>query len=226
MRTSRKSCILLHILLLSILPFKISSSQRTQAENLIKWKNSLSSPSSLDSWSLANLQNLCNWTGIVCDTTGTIYEINLSNANLTGTLSQLNFTSFPNLTHFGINHNHFTGLIPSTIANLSKLNFLDLSHNVFYGNIPLEIGQLTELQYLSVSNNSLNGTIPYQLSNLQKVWYLDLGSNHLESPDWSNFAGMPLLTHLNLSRNELTLKFPDFIQNSQNLTYLDLGGIN
>jgi Leucine-rich repeat (LRR) protein len=196
----------LHVLLLSILPLQTTASPATQAEALVKWKNSLTPPPPLTSWSLSNLNNLCNWTSIVCDSTGTVSEINLSGgaefngtqAKLNGTLAQFNFTPFLQLTSF------------------------DLSHNNLSGPIPSEIGQLTELQYVSLLDNYLDGKIPYQINNLQKVWYLDLGSNLLLSPDWSKFSAKPLLTHLAFNYNLLASEFPGFILDCQNLTFLDL----
>ncbi|KAI5315702.1 hypothetical protein L3X38_044878 [Prunus dulcis] len=60
--------LLLHIFLLALLPFKAISSPKTRAEALLTWKNTFASaPPSLTSWSLTNLNNLCNWTAIVCD---------------------------------------------------------------------------------------------------------------------------------------------------------------
>ena len=62
--------LLFHILLLSLLPLKITSSPTTEAEALVEWKNSLSPllPLSLhSSWSLTNIGNLYNWGVIVCD---------------------------------------------------------------------------------------------------------------------------------------------------------------
>ncbi|XP_047167182.1 MDIS1-interacting receptor like kinase 2-like [Vigna umbellata] len=216
-----------HILLLALLPLKIASSLTTEAEALVKWKNSLSSPlpPSQDSWSLTNLSNLCIWDAIVCDNTNTtVSEINLSGANLTGTLSALDFASLPNLTQLNLNANNFGGSIPSEIGKLSKLTLLDLGNNLFEDSLPKELGQLRELRYLSLYNNNLNGTIPYQLMNLPKVWYMNLGSNYFITPlHWSQYSCMPSLTRLALHLNPtLTGEFPSFILECHNLTYLDI----
>ncbi|PNX84127.1 LRR receptor-like kinase resistance protein, partial [Trifolium pratense] len=161
------------LLLISLLPLKITSSLKTEAEALVKWKNNLSPPlpfpSPLNSWSLTNHINLCNWDAVVCDNTNaTVLEINLSNANLSGTLTGLDFASLPNLTLLNLNNNRFHGSITSTIGNLSTLTFLDLGNNLFEGTLPSELGQLKELQHVSFYNNNFNGTIPYQLTNLPK----------------------------------------------------------
>ncbi|KAF7804610.1 MDIS1-interacting receptor like kinase 2-like [Senna tora] len=220
--------LLFFILLLCFLPLKINASPRTEAEALVQWKNSFSPslPSSLNSWSLTNVDNLCNWGAIVCDITNTtVSQINISGANLTGTLTGLDFASLPNLTHLNLNNNNFGGSIPSAIGNLSKLTFLDLGNNLFDGALPSELGLLKELQYLSVYNNNLTGVIPYQLMNLLKVWYLDFGSNYFVNPrDWSQYSSMSslTLTHLSLALNSFTSEFPSFILQCQNLTFLDL----
>ncbi|ONH93177.1 hypothetical protein PRUPE_8G217400 [Prunus persica] len=218
--------LLLHIFLLALLPFKAISSPKTQAEALLTWKNTFASaPPSLTSWSLTNLNNLCNWTAIVCDhSTKQVSQIDLSNFNISATLTHFNFTPFLNLTQFNLYGNNFTGPVPSAIGNLSKLTTLDLGDNSF-DKIPVEIGKLTELKYLSFFNNFLRGTIPYQLSNLQKVQFLILGANYLfETPDWSKFSGMPSLTYLDFSLNSLDSEFPEFISKCLNLTFLDLSG--
>ncbi|BFG42896.1 hypothetical protein CerSpe_291700 [Prunus speciosa] len=226
--------LLLHIFLLALLPFKAISSPKTQAEALLSWKNTFDfayAPSSLPSWSLTNLNNLCNWTAIVCDQSSKqVSQIDLSNFDISATLTHFNFTPFLNLTQFNLNGNIFTGFVPSAIGNLSKLTTLDLGHNLFSGEIPVEIGKLTELQYLSFYNNDLNGAIPYQLSNLQKVQFLILGrfgrnNYYLETPDWSKFSGMPSLTYLDFHGIFLVYsEFPEFISKCWNLTFLDLSG--
>ncbi|KAM1031944.1 hypothetical protein ACFX13_036448 [Malus domestica] len=218
---------LLQLFLLSLLSSKAAtSSPGTQAEALITWKNSFVfdlSPPPLDSWSLPNLNNLCNWTAIICDrNTKTVSKIGLSNLNILATLTDFNFTPFLNLTHFNLSQNYFLGPIPSAIGNLTRLTILDLGNNFFVQEIPAEIGLLTKLEYLSFYYNSLNGAIPYQLSNLQKVQFLLLGENHLKTSNWSKFSGMHSLTHLDLHRNAIHSEFPEFIFECQNLTFLDL----
>lgn len=223
-RKTTSFLLLLHVLCLCSF-LKFSSTATTEAEALVKWKNTLSTHS-LRSWSLTNTKSLCKWTGIICNVGGNISQINLSGANVTGTLDHLDFDAFPYLTVFNLSNNSFTGSIPSTIGNLSKLTFLDLSKNLFNNVVPLEIGNLLELQYLTLGDNNLNGTVPLQIGNLQKVWYLDLGSNYLETPDWSKFPTMLALSSLSLYYNELTLGFPSFILGCSNLSYIDLSQNN
>ncbi|KAH6820640.1 hypothetical protein C2S53_019158 [Perilla frutescens var. hirtella] len=203
---------------------KAAASATTEAEALLTWKNSFSSPSpSFNSWSVKNISNLCQWSGIRCNHGGSVSEIDLSEANLAGTLNLLDFNSFPNLTSFNISANAFNGEIPAAIGNLSKLRALDLSRNMLNSSIPPEIGNLTELQYLNFFDCNVVGKIPHQIGNLQKVEFLDFGSNYLETPDsWSRFPSFPSLTYLNFYYNELTMGFPDFIATCLNLTHLNL----
>ncbi|KAJ0809679.1 putative protein kinase RLK-Pelle-LRR-XI-1 family [Helianthus annuus] len=215
--------LLFYIAFVSLLPLKTTSTSRTQAEALIKWKHTLSSsPSLMNSWSSRNIQNLCNWTGITCNEGGVVSKISLPNSSISGTLTSFQFSSFPNLTHFDLNNNQVSGVIPSAIRNLSSIVYLDLSSNRLEGEIPHEIGRLTELRYLDLNDNSLTGAIPVQISNLQKVWYLNLGGNYLTDPNWSDFSSMPALTFISLYHNRLKNGVLDFILQSKKLTYLDL----
>ncbi|WVZ08523.1 hypothetical protein V8G54_021869 [Vigna mungo] len=219
--------LVLPIIFLCLFPLRIGSSPTAEAEALVKWKNSLTAPlpPSLNSWSLTNLTKLCFWDAIVCDnTTTTVLEINLSAANITGTITALDFASLPNLTQLNLDTNRFHGSIPPAIGNLSKLTLLNLGNNLFEDALPKELGLLRELRYLSLYNNNLNGTIPYQLINLPKVWYMDLGSNYFITPlDWSQYSCMPSLTRLALHLNPtLTGQFPSFLLDCRNLTYLDI----
>ncbi|BBH10143.1 hypothetical protein Prudu_022840 [Prunus dulcis] len=79
-----------------------------------------------------NLNNLCNWTVIVCDhNTKAVVEIDLSNLGVSANLTQFKFTQFLNLTHFNLNGNSFKGSIPSAIGNLQAHN-IGLGQQLFH----------------------------------------------------------------------------------------------
>ncbi|RVW53660.1 MDIS1-interacting receptor like kinase 2 [Vitis vinifera] len=208
----------------------------------------LNSSSPLNSsWSLTNIGNLCNWTGIACDTTGSVSVINLSETQLEGTLAQFDFSSFPNLNGFNLSTNSkLNGSIPSTIYNLSKLAFLDLSNNYFDGNITSEIGGLTELQYLSFYNNylvefpgfitdcrnltyldlaqnQLTGAIPESVfSNLGKLEFLNFTDNSFRGPLSSNISRLSKLQNLRLGRNQFSGSIPEEIGTLSDLEILEM----
>ncbi|KAI5315708.1 hypothetical protein L3X38_044884 [Prunus dulcis] len=237
--------LLLHIFLLALLPFKAISSPKTQAEALLTWKNTFASaPPSLTSWSLTNLNNLCNWTAIVCDhSTKQVSQIDLSNFNIDATLTHFNFTPFLNLTQFNLNGNNFTGPVPSAIGKLSKLTTLDLGNNFFDQEIPVEISmpsltyldfslnsldsefpefisKCLNLTFLDLSQNAVSGQIPEQVfTNLGKLEYLNLTDNNFEGPLPSY---SPKLKHLHLAQNNFGGAIPEDIGQLRELKYLNL----
>ncbi|KAI3787848.1 hypothetical protein L2E82_00322 [Cichorium intybus] len=222
--------LLFYIVFLSLLPLKITSTSETQAEALIRWKRTLSSSSSssdafLNSWSSTNIKNMCNWTGIVCNEGGTVSKITLQNSSLSGTLTEFEFSSFPNLTHLDLSNNNVGGSIPSAISNLTSIMFLDLSSNGFKDEIPSEIGKLTHLEYLDLNDNNLNGNILFRIGNLQNnLTFLDLSKNHLNGtlPE-SFFTNLHNLEYLNLTENSFQGPLSTGFYNLSNLKDLRLG---
>uniref|UniRef100_A0A0E0F6E9 Receptor kinase-like protein Xa21 n=1 Tax=Oryza meridionalis TaxID=40149 RepID=A0A0E0F6E9_9ORYZ len=55
-----------------------------------------------------------------------------------------------------------------------------LDHNNFSGTIPTSLGKISSLQVLNLSRNNLAGPIPASLGNLQLLEQLDLSFNHLK----------------------------------------------
>eukprot|EP01018_Ginkgo_biloba_P012330 Gb_34876 [translate_table: standard] len=77
----------------------------------------------------------CGWQGITCPQNKAVGIINLSNRQLTGTIS------------------------PS-LVNLSSLNTIKLNDNKLSGEIPSSLTQLKSLKSLDLSNNNLSPPIP------------------------------------------------------------------
>ncbi|GKC55489.1 MDIS1-interacting receptor like kinase 2-like protein [Tanacetum coccineum] len=153
-----KLFILILFAIISTSPNVVFSSS-TEAFALLEWKAKLkhqNNNSVLPSWTLSAADQMppCTWYGVSCNSEASITRLNLSSSSLNGTLNAFSFLSFPNLTHFELSLNRFSGIIPSGI--LSKLVNLDFDTNHFYGIIPQEIGMLQNLETLHLFENELN----------------------------------------------------------------------
>ncbi|KAL5720189.1 non-specific serine/threonine protein kinase [Ranunculus cassubicifolius] len=141
-----------------------------------------------------------------------------------GNPGDLNFinslTNCTNLQHFGIGSNNFTGMLPTSITNLSnQLTNLYLYQNQISGEIPTGIENLQNLIILSLHANSFTGHIPTTIGNLQKLQILSLKENHLSGEIPSTLRNMSSLFGVALQSNKLTGSIAPALQN-QNLKQL------
>ncbi len=177
----------------------------------------------------------CNWHGVIC-ANDSVYELELSANNLTGTLpdsigslhamkilrlssNQLTGTipasigSLSNLEVLYINDNELTGTIPPEIGALSNLEVLYLYGNQLNGPIPREIGDLGNLAVLDLSDNAIDGNIPDTVGDMDSLFQLFLNDNFLSGNIPANIGNLPSLEILDLSSNILTGKIPDTFSN-------------
>ena len=113
-----------------------------------------------------------------------------------------------------------SGSLPSTLGNLTHLNFLFLNSNQLSGSIPPELVKLENLEYLWLSNNSLSGSIPPELGKLENLESLWLGGNRLSGPIPPELGSLANLTFLALSYNQLSGPLPPELGNLTNLSSL------
>ncbi|XP_038994700.1 probable LRR receptor-like serine/threonine-protein kinase At3g47570 [Hibiscus syriacus] len=110
---------------------------------------------------------------------------------------------------FSLAGNQLHGQIPPYIGLiLSNLEGIYLGGNKFSGPIPTSIVNCSRLIQLDMGLNSLSGTIPKNFGSLQNIQILNLGHNFLESSnDLSFFTSLINCTNLSrlwLSKNSLT----------------------
>ncbi|RCV10053.1 hypothetical protein SETIT_2G080800v2, partial [Setaria italica] len=139
-------------------------------------------------------------------------------ANLSTNLQWLRTTS-----------NNISGLIPSDIGNLGRLEYLDFRDNLLTGVIPESIGKLTLGKHLAldISINKLTGFIPkviMELSSISSI--LDLSYNLLEGPLPAEVGNLVNIEELRLSGNKLSGAIPDAIGNCKVLEILFLDGLS
>ncbi|XP_058111013.1 putative receptor-like protein kinase At3g47110 [Magnolia sinica] len=173
--------------------------------------NSLSGSVPLNFGSLKSLSVLDLWRN----------QLGIGKASDLGFLDSL--TNCSGLQELEASHNHLSGSLPDSIANLStQLTRLLLGSNRIFGNIPSGIQNLVGLTVLSMEYNFLNGTIPIGVGKLNKVEELNLGANELTGQIPSSLGNISGLYILSLSENNLSGGIPSSLGNCINLQFIYL----
>ncbi|XP_019165481.1 PREDICTED: probably inactive leucine-rich repeat receptor-like protein kinase At2g25790 isoform X4 [Ipomoea nil] len=228
------SFLLLLLVIFSLSLQQMPSFESAEGRALLQWKQTLSNTHGvLDSWSLSNLKNICNWTGIACNTAATpsyVSKINLSsyNFNLTGTSKTKR--PFRKLHIFDISHNDFRGALPryylenfeqmqttnATADNitLSYDDYIDLMLKM--KEAPVQNFEIVTL--VDLSNNHFHGEIPESIGKLSYIRFLNLSHNQLTGCIPSSLGNLSILEVLDLSSNQLVGKIPE--QLAKSLTFL------
>ncbi|KAK1315219.1 putative LRR receptor-like serine/threonine-protein kinase [Acorus calamus] len=118
--------------------------------------------------------------------------------------------------------NFLSGPIPSTIGNLTNLNFLLLTNNQISGSIPPEIGNLQNLYGLLLYTNDLTGPIPSSLSNMSQLTSLFLYENKISGSIPQEIGTLQYLAYIELYSNNLTGPIPSSFGNLTSLMELRL----
>ncbi|XP_062008768.1 pollen receptor-like kinase 3 [Rosa rugosa] len=192
--------LLLSIIFLSLPPLTYSI---TEAEALLKFKQSLTNANALDSWvpNSAPCTKDAQWAGLVCFN-GIVTGLRLGGMALSGNLDfeslyevkglrtmslvDNNFSgSIPNFNVIGplkaiyLSRNGFSGEIPSDFfTNMDSLKKVWLDHNQFSGKIPVSLAESPNLQVLHLENNQFSGSLPEM--NQKSLNTLNVSNNKLE----------------------------------------------
>ncbi|KAL5576676.1 hypothetical protein UlMin_018375 [Ulmus minor] len=163
-------------------------------------KNSLDDPdSSLSSWNDRD-DTPCSWSGIACDSSLSVFSVDLSDSNLAGPFPSV-LCRLANLTHVSLFNNSINSTLPFDISTCKSLRHLDLSQNLLTGTLPPTLAELPELQYLDLTGNNFSGNIPESFGRFRKLEVLSLVYNLLDGTIPPFLGNISSLKMLNLSYN-------------------------
>ncbi|KAF5463999.1 hypothetical protein F2P56_014116 [Juglans regia] len=119
--------------------------------------------------------------------------------------------------------NSFTGIIPSTICNLSRLQTFGIEDNHIQGSILTDLWQLQKLNALHLGGNNFKGAVPQNVfnhSSLQLI-YFDLNSLSGYLPSLDTGQSCPNLELIVLGDNKLSGHIPSYLSNCSKLFFVD-----
>ncbi|RWR80221.1 putative LRR receptor-like serine/threonine-protein kinase [Cinnamomum micranthum f. kanehirae] len=137
--------------------------------------------------------------------------------------------TLPNIIRFYVGGNRFTGPIPTSLNNASRLEWLELSANRFTGPIPMNLGRLEGLRFLNLENNTLgSGEVEdmgflSSLTNCSLLETLSVSGNRLRGALPISIANLSTNLHmLYLGKNQISGSIPSGIGNLFNLISLNM----
>ncbi|KAI3878479.1 hypothetical protein MKX03_007259 [Papaver bracteatum] len=138
--------------------------------------------------------------------------------------------TLPDLTFFSVVGNHFTGTIPSSLSNMSRLVTLQLGENNLVGSVPNNLGNLKSLERLRLGDNKLGSRQANDLNflnslvNCTNLRDLTISKNNFGGVLPSSITNLTVkLVYLDFEENQISGSIPPGIQNLQGLTRLLLG---
>ncbi len=126
---------------------------------------------------------------------------------ITGSIpSHFFINSTRSLYYLSLAENYYSGTIPLSIGNFTKINQFDFNNNLFHGKLPETIGNLHELVVLDIDENLFTGTVPETLSNLIFLQELMIQNNFFVGnlDKLLNCSKQSFITNIDVSGNSFT----------------------
>ncbi|KAM4113353.1 hypothetical protein ACJW30_05G214400 [Castanea mollissima] len=155
-------------------------------------------------------------------------SLDLSVNGIGGWIEHKDLCGSKKLEELDLSWNHFGGILPSSLYNLTSLQLLDLSGNEFTGNISSLMAGLTSLKYIDLSYNHFDRFSFDSLANISRLEFfrLECASKKLdvetENSGWVPLFQLEFLVLSNCNLNKLSNQVPTFLFHQYSLRVLDL----
>ncbi|KAJ8541253.1 hypothetical protein K7X08_002069 [Anisodus acutangulus] len=213
-----------------ILFFSISSSFffsvafSDELQTLLSIKSTLSNPTTTNVFKNWEPNTpLCNFTGITCNSDGSVKEIELSSQRISGVVPFEKICSLNSLEKLSLGYNSLSGSVTNDLNKCVRLNYLDVGNNEFTGIFP-DISSLNELTHFYANNSGFTGKFPWNsVANMSKLIVLSLGDNQFDRMKFPEvILKLSKLNWLYLSNCGLEGVIPEEIGNLTELIDLEL----
>jgi hypothetical protein len=135
--------------------------------------------------------------------------IALHDNSITGNIPTTWTYNFPRLFHLDVSNNALSGPMSSDIGNITSLRYLFLAQNQFdEGPIPSSFANLTKLEEISLKKTLRNGQFPAFATAWKELILLDLDNNALTGPLPEGLGNLSNLEFLLINRNQLSGEIP------------------
>ncbi|XP_076956945.1 receptor-like protein EIX2 [Bidens hawaiensis] len=159
-----------------------------------------------------------SWIQLLTD----LQFLDVSNANISDTIPNWFWTTFPSVGYLNISHNSIQGEL-GDVNSFTTDATVDLSNNRLHGRLP---GNYSKTKFLDLSNNKISGSLEQFLcSGIQEpqpLKFLNLANNSMSgviSDCWKNFGRLVIL---NLEKNRFSGIIPSSLGNISSLRSLEM----
>lgn len=150
-----------------------------------------------------------------------LWELSLMDNQLEGQIPDSLGNLSMGLQMLYLGNNRVSGSIPTGIANLRSLNYLELGGNHLTGAILEQLGNLENLREIFLPNNNFTGHIPSSLSNSTQLIYLVMHNNQLDGNIPPSLGKLKVLQVIDFSYNKLHGLIPKEIFNIPTIEIVD-----
>ncbi|KAI5655261.1 hypothetical protein M9H77_32448 [Catharanthus roseus] len=182
----------------------VVSSSPSDPSALLAFKSKADLWNKLNGFSPNNSHTFCQWRGVQCSRTKVVRFV-IEGIYLGGILAPNTLSRLDQLRVLSLQNTSLTGPVPD-LSGLFNLKVLFLDHNFFSGSIPSSLTILHRLKTLDLSYNNLTGELSPDLNKLDRLYYLRVDSNRLigSVPPLNQST----LETFNVSHNNLTGPIP------------------